>query len=112
MSGPYARANWSIELDAFTFAMSEKQIRGSLFGACKPRNDIPMLLDLYLRGDLMLVGAGPKGNQPLVLTRGGQQYRGFLEGRTQGDKYCLILHLSNMELKAAPQAPATEEAGK
>ena len=63
---------------------------------------------------LMLVGAGPKGNQPLVLTRGGQQYRGFLEGRTQGEKYCLILHLSNMELKAAPkqEEPAAEEAGK
>ena len=56
---------------------------------------------------LMLLGAGPKGNQPLVLTRGGQQYRGFLEGRTDGDKYCLILHLSNMELKAAA-APSEE----
>lgn len=44
----------TIELDAFTFAMSEKQIRGSLFGSCKPRNDIPMLLDLYRRGELML----------------------------------------------------------
>jgi hypothetical protein len=58
---------------------------------------------------LMLLGSGPKGLQPLVLTRGGHQYRGFLEGRTQGDKYCLILHLSNMELKAAPKdtsAPA------
>ena len=53
----------------------------------------------------MLVGAGPKGNQPLILTRGGQQYRGFLEGRTEGEKYCLILHLSNMELKAAAAAP-------
>ena len=41
-------------LDAFTFAMSEKQIRGSLFGSCKPRNDIPMLLDLYRNGQLML----------------------------------------------------------
>ena len=51
---------------------------------------------------LMMLGAGPKGNQPLILARGGQQYRGFLEGRTQGDRYCLILHLSNMELKAAP----------
>ncbi|HEX4795545.1 MAG TPA: hypothetical protein VH370_17270 [Humisphaera sp.] len=51
---------------------------------------------------LMMLGAGPKGIQPLILTRGGQQYRGFLEGRTQGDRYCLILHLSNMELKAAP----------
>jgi hypothetical protein len=53
---------------------------------------------------LMLLGSGPKGLQPLVLTRGGHQYRGFLEGRTQGEKYCLILHLSNMELKAAPTA--------
>jgi hypothetical protein len=58
---------------------------------------------------LMLLGSGPKGLAPLVLTRGGQQYRGFLEGRTQGDKYCLILHLSNMELKAAPTAAAAAE---
>jgi hypothetical protein len=57
---------------------------------------------------LMLLGAGPKGNQPLVLQRGGQQYRGFLEGRTQGDKYCLILHLSNMELKPAAVVPPSE----
>ena len=58
---------------------------------------------------LMLLGAGAKGNEPLVLTRGGQQYRGFLEGRTQGDKYCLLLHLSNMELKAAPKQAAAVE---
>jgi hypothetical protein len=61
-----------------------------------------MAKELEQSQSLMLLGAGPKGNQPLVLTRGGQQYRGFLEGRTEGDKYCLILHLSNMELKAAP----------
>ena len=48
---------------------------------------------------LMLVGAGPKGNQPLIFRRGATAYRGFLEGRTQDDKYALILHLSNMELK-------------
>ena len=59
-----------------------------------------MAKELEETESLMLLGAGPKGNMPLVLTRGGQQYRGFLEGRTQGDKYCLILHLSNMELKA------------
>lgn len=61
-----------------------------------------MAKELEESQSLLLLGAGPKGNQPLVLTRGGQQYRGFLEGRTQGDEYCLILHLSNMELKAAP----------
>lgn len=58
-----------------------------------------MAKELEEKQSLMLVGAGPKGNLPLVLTKGGQQYRGFLEGRTQGEKYCLILHLSNMELK-------------
>jgi hypothetical protein len=65
-----------------------------------------MAKELEQTESLMLLGAGPKGTLPLVLTRGGQQYRGFLEGRTQGDKYCLILHLSNMELKAAPAAQA------
>jgi hypothetical protein len=63
-----------------------------------------MAKELEASKSLMLLGAGPKGNLPLVLTRGGQQYRGFLEGRTDGDKYCLILHLSNMELKAAGTA--------
>jgi hypothetical protein len=60
------------------------------------------------KDSLMLVGAGPKSNQPLVLKRGGTPYRGFLEGRTQGDKYCLILHFSNLELKA-PEEAANEE---
>lgn len=64
-----------------------------------------MARELEQSQSLMLLGAGPKGLQPLVLTRGGQQFRGFLEGRTQGDKYCLILHLSNMELKAAAKPP-------
>ena len=53
---------------------------------------------------LMLLGAGPKSNQPLLLRRGSSPYRGFLEGRTQGDKYCLLLHLSNLELKAPKQS--------
>jgi hypothetical protein len=66
-----------------------------------------MAKELEESQSLMLLGAGPKGNQPLVLTRGGQQYRGFLEGRTDGEKYCLILHLSNMELKANAAKAAT-----
>jgi hypothetical protein len=62
-----------------------------------------MAEELEKTQSLMLLGAGPRGNQPLVLQRGGQPYRGFLEGRTQKDKYCLILHLSNMELKPAAE---------
>lgn len=59
-----------------------------------------MAKELEEKDSLMLLGAGPKSNQPLVFRRGGSSYRGFLEGRTQGDRYALILHLSNMELKA------------
>jgi NDMA-dependent alcohol dehydrogenase len=44
----------SVGLDAFTFAMSEKVLRGCLFGSCKPRNDIPMLLRQYRAGQLKL----------------------------------------------------------
>jgi hypothetical protein len=66
-----------------------------------------MAKELEASQSLMLLGAGPKGTQPLVLTRGGQQYRGFLEGRTDGQKYCLILHLSNMELKKCEAAEAS-----
>lgn len=58
-----------------------------------------MAKELEDKQSLMLLGAGPKSNQPLILRRGGTPYRGFLEGRTSGDRYCLLLHLSNLELK-------------
>lgn len=48
---------------------------------------------------LMLLGAGPKGTGPLVLSRGATPYRAFLEGRVDGEKYCLLIHLTNLELK-------------
>ncbi len=64
-----------------------------------------MARELELKESLLLVGAGAKSNLPLVFQRGGTPYRGFLEGRTQGTAYCLILHLSNMELRA----PAASE---
>ena len=60
--------------------------------------------ELEQKDSLLVVGTGPKANQPLILRRGSLPYRGFLEGRTHGDEYCLLLHLSNMELKA-PEAP-------
>lgn len=67
-----------------------------------------MAKDLEQRNSLMLLGAGPKSNQPLIMRRGGTPYRGFLEGRTQGDKYCLLLHFSNLELKA-PKLDASSD---
>jgi ribosomal protein S24E len=55
--------------------------------------------ELHEKDSLLLLRSGEKSNQPLVLNRGGKQYNAFLEGRVDGDAYCLILHLSNMELK-------------
>ena len=58
-----------------------------------------MAKDLAETNTLMFVGAGPKGTEPLVFSQGGEPYRGFLEGRIDKDKYCLILHLTNLEVK-------------
>jgi hypothetical protein len=68
-----------------------------------------MAKELEAEDSLMLLGAGPKSNQPLILRRGGAPYRGFLEGRTDGDKYALVLHFSNLELKVPVEKAANEE---
>lgn len=54
---------------------------------------------LHDEDSLLLVRAGENRDRPLVMNRGGKAYNAFLEGRVKGDSYCLILHLSNMELK-------------
>lgn len=48
---------------------------------------------------VMLIGGGQKGVGPLVFSRGAIPYRAFLSGRVDGGKYCLLLHLTNLELK-------------
>lgn len=58
-----------------------------------------MAKDLSDKKSLMLLGAGPKGNEPLVFQDKGKPYRAFLEGRIKGDSYLLLLHLTNLELK-------------
>jgi hypothetical protein len=60
-----------------------------------------MAKELHDSDSLMFIGGGKRGNEPLVITQGGEEYRGFLEGRIDGEKYILILHLTNMELKKA-----------
>jgi hypothetical protein len=67
--------------------------------------------ELQERDALLLVGAGAKDTQPLVLRRGGLPYRGFLEGRTRADQYCLVLHLSNLELKGPAQNETSHSEG-
>ncbi len=57
---------------------------------------------------LMLLGAGKSGKEPLVIRHGATPCRGFLEGRIDGDRYVLLLHLSKMELKRPPPVVVSE----
>jgi hypothetical protein len=59
-----------------------------------------MAKELYEKESVMLIGAGAKGNEPLVFQDDGKAYRAFLEGRIKDGKYLLIMHLSNLELKS------------
>lgn len=70
-----------------------------------------MAKELEERESMMLLGGGPQANQPLILRRGNSPYRGFLEGRTRGEEYCLLLHLSNLELKAPEKQPDQPQPG-
>lgn len=58
-----------------------------------------MAKELDEKNSLVFVGSGKKGNMPIIMSSGGSPYRGFLEGRIKDDKYLLILHLTNLELK-------------
>jgi hypothetical protein len=48
---------------------------------------------------MVLLGGGAQGKEPLIFQMNGTPYRAFLEGRIDGARYQLLLHLSNMELK-------------
>ncbi len=61
-----------------------------LFGIAKELHDEDVMV---------LMGGGEKGKDPLVMQTNGTPYRAFLEGRIDGERYQLLLHLSNMELK-------------
>ena len=57
------------------------------------------------RDALALVGSGHKGIGPLILERNGTPMKGFLEGRTKGDSYLLVLHLASFDLKTTEMRP-------
>ncbi|MDB5284898.1 MAG: hypothetical protein JWO06_3973 [Bacteroidota bacterium] len=59
-----------------------------------------MAKELSEKKSMMLLGAGVKGNEPLIFMDNGKPYRAFLEGRVKGETYLLLLHLSNLELKS------------
>jgi len=48
---------------------------------------------------LALVGSGPRGTGPLITERNATPMKGFLEGRTRGDRYLLVLHLAAFDLR-------------
>jgi len=53
---------------------------------------------LEQQDSLALVGSGARGNGPLITERNATPVKGFLEGRTWGDRYLLVLHLATFEL--------------
>ena len=54
--------------------------------------------------ELVLLGGGESGRDPIVFQLNGLPWRGFLEGRVDGPKYQLLLRLSNLELKKVVEA--------
>ncbi|MGF7121743.1 S-(hydroxymethyl)glutathione dehydrogenase/alcohol dehydrogenase [Rhodococcus sp. BE178] len=47
-------ADMDVKLNAFLFAMLQKDLRGNIYGGCNARVDIPNLLNLYRAGRLNL----------------------------------------------------------
>jgi hypothetical protein len=62
-----------------------------------------MAKQLSDKDSLMMLGGGKSGKEPLVMNDGGKPYRAFLEGRVKEERYCLILHLTDQELKSLPK---------
>jgi len=54
ISGVSSMSQIDAKLAIFALVLLEKQIRGGLYGSCNPRTDIPKLVELYKRGDLLL----------------------------------------------------------
>lgn len=51
--------------------------------------------------EMVLLGGGESGRDPIIFQMNGLPWRGFLEGRVDGPKYQLLLRLSNLELRKA-----------
>ena len=58
-----------------------------------------MAKELADKDEVARLGAGPKGRDPLIFQENGARYQAFLEGRVDGPRYKLLLHLSNLELR-------------
>lgn len=69
-----------------------------------------MATELDEADEVVRLGAGPKGRDALVFRDDGAPYQGFLEGRVDGPRYKLLLHLSNLELKRPGAAQKEKDA--
>ena len=58
-----------------------------------------MAKDLFEKQEAVRMGAGKVGKDPLVLQANGTPYHAFLSGEVDGERYRLLMHLSNTELK-------------
>lgn len=68
-----------------------------------------MAKELAEADSMVMLGAGKRGADPILLSRGGQPYRGLLEGRIDGERYCLILHLTDIEMKGLAEYDSQNE---
>jgi NDMA-dependent alcohol dehydrogenase len=67
-----------VKLDLYTFAMSGKRLQGTLLGSANPANDIRLLIDLYMKGDLELDELVTRTYRLEEINQG---YADMLEGR-------------------------------
>lgn len=103
-SGKFIKKEEAIRKFVFSSKLQLQHINGLTYDFL-----FAMASELEKRGSLMMVGGGKKSNEPLILRRAGLPQRGFLEGRTRGEDYYLVLHLSNMELKAPAPVEKPED---
>jgi hypothetical protein len=70
--------------------------------------------ELHTKRELAILGAGAKGNQPIVMKEKGTPIRAFLFGEVgsgdEADRYRLLLLLSDQELKMPAHRAASAEA--
>ena len=56
---------------------------------------------LYDKKEMMFIGGGAYGSDPIVLMKGGKKYRGFMSGQIayNNTSYRLLIHLTNIDLE-------------
>jgi NDMA-dependent alcohol dehydrogenase len=71
-------AETQADVNGLELTMAAKRLQGVLLGSCNPMNDVPKLVDLYLKGDLKL---DELITQRYVLDEINQGYTDMREGR-------------------------------